>query len=94
MITGRLDVLKSIGGEQVINHYDAGEYGGEVPILLGAPAIAACVPRSRRRLPPRSGGLPGTDRSMPVAHNAELMQTMARRVSGLRSNWQSRRLRR
>src|SRR2546427_702045 len=42
VLSGRLFVWKRVGsGEQKINEYRAGDYAGEVPLLLGAPAIAS-----------------------------------------------------
>ena len=41
-LSGRLTVYKSIGGvERAINEYGPGDYGGELPLLLGSPAIAS-----------------------------------------------------
>jgi len=42
LLSGRLEVSKSYGGiERVINEYDAGTFFGELPLLLGSPAIAS-----------------------------------------------------
>jgi len=84
VISGRIDVYKSIGGaDRMINHYAAGDYGGEVPILLGSPAIASlrAVEASRVCRLDRADF-----RELIVACpllNARLLQTMATRISGL-----------
>ena len=42
LLSGRLTVFKSIGGvERAINEYRPGDHGGELPLLLGSPAIAS-----------------------------------------------------
>jgi thioredoxin reductase (NADPH) len=84
VITGSLDVYKSIaGGERLINHYGTGDYGGEVPILLGAPAIASL----RAAEPSRVCRLDQSDFRELIARcpllNAQLLQMMATRVNGL-----------
>ena len=84
VISGSLDVYKSIaGGERLINHYGPGEYGGEVPILLGAPAIASL----RAAEPSRICRLDQTDFRELIVRcpllNAQLLQMMATRVNGL-----------
>jgi thioredoxin reductase (NADPH) len=84
VVSGRLNVFKSIGGTQrLITHYAAGGYGGELPILLGSPAIASLQAAE----PSRICRLDPTDfRELIVACpllNAQLLQTMATRISGL-----------
>src|SRR6185369_7712063 len=75
---------KSIGGgERLINHYGPGGYGGEVPILLGAPAIASL----RASEPSRVCRLDQADFRELIAAcpriNAQLLQMMATRINGL-----------
>jgi thioredoxin reductase (NADPH) len=42
LIEGSLDVLKLLSGkEQVVSRYKTGDFFGEVPLLLGSPAIAS-----------------------------------------------------
>src|SRR5664279_320230 len=42
VLSGRLNVYKAVGGtERLINSYGPGEYGGELPLMLGSPAIAS-----------------------------------------------------
>jgi thioredoxin reductase (NADPH) len=84
LLSGRLAVSKSYGGiERVINEYDAGTFFGEVPLLLGSPAIASlrAIKASRvSRLDERDF------RELIVACpklNAELLRTMATRVGYL-----------
>lgn len=41
LLSGDLEVTKTVGGaEQVISHYHAGDYFGEVPLLLGSTVVA------------------------------------------------------
>jgi len=84
VLSGRLNVYKSVGGvERLINNYGAGEYGGEVPLLLGSPAIASLRAAEATRV----CRLDHVDfRELIVACprlNAQLLQMMATRVSGL-----------
>jgi len=84
VISGGLDVYKSVGGgERLINHYGPGGYGGEVPILLGAPAIASL----RASEPSRICRLDQADFRELIAAcpliNSQLLQMMATRISGL-----------
>jgi thioredoxin reductase (NADPH) len=83
-LEGRLAVTKLVGGqERVINEYGPGDFAGEVPLLLGSPAIA-----SLRALEPcRVGRLEPSDFRELVAGcrnlSARLMSTMATRVERL-----------
>jgi thioredoxin reductase (NADPH) len=84
VISGGLDVYKTIGGgERRINHYAPGGYGGEIPILLGAPAIASL----RASEPSRICRLDQADFRELIAAcpliNAQLLQMMATRINGL-----------
>jgi len=84
VISGGLDVYKSIGGgERLINHYGPGGYGGEVPILLGAPAIASLRASEASRI----CRLDQSDFRELIAAcpliNAQLLQMMATRINGL-----------
>ncbi len=50
LIEGAVELLKFLGGsERVIYGYKAGEFFGEVPMLLGAPRLHPCGRRSRSR---------------------------------------------
>jgi thioredoxin reductase (NADPH) len=83
-IEGRLAVTKIVNGQdQVINHYGPGDFAGEVPLLLGSPAIASV----RALEPCRVGRLEPSDFRELVACcrnlSSRLMQTMATRVDRL-----------
>jgi thioredoxin reductase (NADPH) len=81
LLSGRLAVSKSYGGiERVINEYLPGTFGGELPLLLGSPAIASLRATEASRV----CRLDERDfRELIVACpklNAELMRSMATRV--------------
>src|SRR5450755_1209322 len=84
LLSGRLEVTKSFGGiERQINTYAPGTFSGEIPLLLGSPAIASL----RATEPCRVCRLDEHDfRQLIVACpklNAELMRTMATRLGYL-----------
>jgi thioredoxin reductase (NADPH) len=84
VLSGRLTVLKSVAGvERAINHYGPGDHGGELPLLLGSPAIAGL----RADEPSRVCRLDAADfRELIVACpelNARLLRTMAKRIESL-----------
>lgn len=84
VISGRLTVLKTVDGkDRVLTHYEAGDFAGELPLLLGSPAIASL----RAEVPSRVARLDATDfRELIVACtalNAQMLQKMATRVAGL-----------
>ncbi|HVR94604.1 MAG TPA: cyclic nucleotide-binding domain-containing protein, partial [Casimicrobiaceae bacterium] len=84
LLSGRLALSKSYGGiERVINESDPGTFFGELPLLLGSPAIASL----RATKPSRVCRLDEHDfRELIVACprlNAELLRTMATRVGYL-----------
>jgi thioredoxin reductase (NADPH) len=84
LISGRLTVFKTMAGdERAINEYRPGDYSGEVPLLLGSPAIASI----RASEPSRVCRLDAADfRDLIVACpelNARLLRTMATRLEGL-----------
>ncbi|MEP6996577.1 MAG: FAD-dependent oxidoreductase [Betaproteobacteria bacterium] len=84
LLSGRLTVFKSVGGvERAINEYRPGDHGGELPLLLGSPAIASL----RASEPSRVCRLDAADfRELIVACpelNARLLRTMATRIEGL-----------
>jgi thioredoxin reductase (NADPH) len=81
VLEGSLDVFKSIGGrEQRLATYREGDYFGEVPLLLGAPALAsvqAVEPSRLMRLEPNDfHEIVSECRVL----NSEIMKTMATRV--------------
>ena len=84
LLSGRLAVSKSFGGiERVLTDYEPGSFFGELPLLLGSPAIASL----RATKASRVARLDDHDfRELIVACprlNAELMRTMATRVGYL-----------
>ena len=84
LLEGGLEVTKSVGGnEQIINHYEKGDYFGEVPILLGTTAIA----NLRAETDARVLRLDADDFHTLVSHSekfaAKILQTMTRRVQHL-----------
>jgi len=84
LLEGRLAVIKAIGGrDHHIATYEPGEYFGEVPLLLGSPAIASL----RALEPARLMRLEPADFHYLVSHcrvlNAEITRTMEHRVSRL-----------
>jgi len=84
VLSGRLEVTKHVAGvERVLTHYGPGEFAGEVPLLLGSPAIASL----RAEEPTRVGRLEAADFRELVSGcvnlNARLMATMATRVERL-----------
>lgn len=84
LLEGRLAVIKAIGGrDHHIATYEPGEYFGEVPLLLGSPAIAGL----RALEPARLMRLEPADFHYLVSHcrvlNAEITRTMERRVNRL-----------
>jgi thioredoxin reductase (NADPH) len=84
LLSGQLSVSKSFGGiERVINKYEAGSFFGELPLLLGSPAIASLQATQASRV----ARLDEHDfRELIVACpklNAQLLRTMATRVGYL-----------
>ena len=84
VLSGRITVSKFVGGiERVIAHYRPGDYMGEVPLLLGAPALASL----RAEEPTRVARLDPDDFHELIAScsnlNAQIMRTMATRVGYL-----------
>ena len=84
LLSGRVAVSKSFGGiERVLTDYEPGSFFGEVPLLLGSPAIASL----RATKASRVARLDERDfRELIVACprlNAELLRTMATRVGYL-----------
>jgi thioredoxin reductase (NADPH) len=82
LLEGHIDVLKVLGGrEHRLTTYGPGDYFGEVPLLLGSPAIA----NLRAIEPCRVLRLEGTDFLHLVSQcqvlSSEITKTMAARVS-------------
>ncbi len=85
LVDGKLEVRKVVhGSERRINTYDAGEYFGELPLLLGAPALASL----RALEPSRVARLDVTDFAELFSacehFSSELTRTMTRRFTHLR----------
>jgi thioredoxin reductase (NADPH) len=81
LLEGKLSVVKSIGGHQrELVQYGPGDYFGEVPLLLGSPAVASVRALEAARVM----RLDAADFHDLIAHcrvlNGEIMKTMARRV--------------
>jgi thioredoxin reductase (NADPH) len=81
LLEGKLSVVKSVGGrERELVQYGPGDYFGEVPLLLGSPAVASV----RALEPSRVMRLDAADFHDLITHcrvlNGEIMKTMARRV--------------
>ena len=84
LLEGRIDVLKMLSGrDQRITTYGPGDYFGEVPLLLGAPAIASL----RAIEPARLMRLDRTDFLEMIAQcrvlSSEVSRTMVSRVTRL-----------
>jgi thioredoxin reductase (NADPH) len=84
VISGRLTVSKAINGiDRTLTHYGPGDFAGELPLLLGSPAIASL----RADEPTRVARLDARDfRELIVACpelNAQMLHKMAIRVSNL-----------
>ena len=84
ILEGNLSVVKMISGrEQQLTTYVPGDYFGEVPLLLGAPAVASV----RALEPARVMRLEPADFHDLISHcrvlNGEIMKTMAKRVGRL-----------
>jgi thioredoxin reductase (NADPH) len=84
VLDGQLAVFKAMTGrDQQIYAYTAGDYFGEVPLLLGSPAIASV----RATEPSRLARLDASDFHELISHcrvlNAEILKTMAQRVGRL-----------
>jgi thioredoxin reductase (NADPH) len=85
LVDGTLEVRKHVhGSDRRINVYRPGEYFGELPILLGAPALASL----RALEPARVARLDASDFTELFSacdqFSAELTQTMTRRFGRLR----------
>jgi thioredoxin reductase (NADPH) len=81
LLEGKLSVIKSVSGrDQQLTTYGPGDYFGEVPLLLGSPAVASV----RALEPARVMRLEPSDFHDLISHcrvlNGEIMKTMALRV--------------
>jgi thioredoxin reductase (NADPH) len=81
LLSGRIAVTKQVGGiERLLAHFGPGDFFGELPLLLGSPAIASL----RAEEPCRVGRLDPADFRVMVyacpTLNARLLATMASRV--------------
>jgi thioredoxin reductase (NADPH) len=81
LLDGKLSVIKSVSGrDQQLTTYGPGDYFGEVPLLLGSPAVASV----RAIEPARVMRLEPADFHDLISHcrvlNGEIMKTMAKRV--------------
>jgi thioredoxin reductase (NADPH) len=86
LLEGKVDVVKEFNGvARVINTYGPGDYFGEVPLLLGAPAVAGV----RALEPSRVCGFDAADFRALIAGcphlNGEILKTMAKRVGYLQA---------
>ena len=84
LLSGRIEVFKSFGGsERQINTYLPGTFSGEIPLLLGSPAIASLQASEASRV----CRLDEHDFRQLIAAcpklNAELLRTMATRLGYL-----------
>ncbi|HEX8942540.1 MAG TPA: FAD-dependent oxidoreductase [Gemmatimonadaceae bacterium] len=84
LLEGQLAVFKAVAGhDRRIHTYEPGEYFGEVPLLLGSPAIASL----RATEPSRVARLDASDFHELITHcrvlNAEILKTMTTRVGRL-----------
>jgi thioredoxin reductase (NADPH) len=84
LLEGRIDVFKAIGGrDQRLTTYGPGDYFGEVPLLLGAPALASL----KATEPARLMRLDAADFLEMVTQcrvlSGEISRTMATRVARL-----------
>jgi thioredoxin reductase (NADPH) len=84
LLEGRVEVLKEFDGVvRVLTTYNTGDYFGEVPLLLGSPAVASV----RALEPARVCAFEASDFRALIAGchylNSELLKTMAKRVGHL-----------
>jgi thioredoxin reductase (NADPH) len=85
LLDGKLEVTKNVGGiERIITVRDQpGDFGGETPLLLGAPAVA----NMRATAPSRVARIEGVDFHTLVGHShalaARMMAAMRERVAGI-----------
>jgi len=81
LLEGKLAAVKSVGGqERALLRYEQGDYFGEVPLLLGSPAVASV----KALEPSRVMQLDAAAFHDLIMHcralNGEILKTMARRV--------------
>ena len=84
LLEGQLEVTKRVAGaDQVLTHHQAGDYFGEVPLLLGSPDVANVRATSDAQVLRLDAGDFHTlmEKSDPLA--ASILQTMTRRVADL-----------
>ncbi len=86
LLEGRVEVVKEFNGvARVLTTYMPGEYFGEVPLLLGAPAVAGLRALEATRV----CGFEASDFRRLIAScshlNGEIMKTMATRVGRLQA---------
>ena len=84
LLEGQLAVFKAVAGhDRQITSFGPGDYFGEVPLLLGSPAIASL----RATEPSRLARLDASDFQELITHcrvlNAEILKTMTTRVGRL-----------
>ena len=84
LLEGRLAVHKNVAGrDQQLAVYEPGEYFGEVPLLLGSPAVASVLALE----PARVARLDPVDFHDLISHcrvlNGQIMATMAKRLGVL-----------
>ena len=89
LLEGKLAAVKSVGGqERALLFYEPGDYFGEVPLLLGSPAVTSV----KALEPSRVMQLDAADFHDLIMHcralNGEILKTMA---NGMRKNTSSQR---
>lgn len=84
VLDGALSVFKFVGGlNQQINAYKPGDFFGEVPLLLGSPAIASVQATSPTRLVRLDSSVFHELVTRCAYLNGEILRTMAARVGSL-----------
>jgi len=84
LIEGAVDVIKAFGGtDRVVNTYPRGDFFGEVPILLGSPAIASLRAKEAARMVRLDKQQFKELIDMSQECSAVIMRTMTQRVTRL-----------
>ncbi len=84
LLSGDLEVTKRVAGaEQVLTHHHAGDFFGEVPLLLGSPAVASLRATTEAHVLRLEAADFHTLLIKSDALAARILQTMTRRVTDL-----------